>query len=246
MAIAAKISPAELIAQVNSRFDGAYLEARLINAPGVAYVPGTTDDASFLGFEVTRGLSGYLPQVIGYTSSDLSGYTDDGIGLSTKATVFAHDGTGPAIGFSHVALVGSGGNVLTAEPVLAAPSAGANGAYTNIPVDATTGSGEGLTVDLSIINDGASVSDYAITIKNAGSGYAELDVVTILNGTLAGLGATSGGTGDLQFRIATVSSQSNAGQILSVAQTSSVVSLTGGNEAAFYWNLKQFGFYSVA
>lgn len=246
MAIAAKISPAELTAQVESRFDGAYLEARLINAPGVAYVPGTTDDASFLGFEVARGTSGYQPQIIGYSSSDISGYTDDGIGLSTKATVFAHDGSGPAIGFSHVALVWSGGNVVTTESVSAAPSSGTDGTYTNIPVDATSGNGEGLTVDLSIINGGATASDYAVTIKSAGSGYAVGEAVTILNGTLAGLGATTGGTGDLLFLIETVRAQPNQGQILSVAQTSSVVSLSGGNEAAFYWNLKQFGFYSVS
>ena len=79
MAIAAKISPAELTSQVTSRFDGAYLEGRLINAPGVAYVPGTTDDASFLTFEVTPGTAGYQRQVIGYEASDVSAYSDDGV-----------------------------------------------------------------------------------------------------------------------------------------------------------------------
>ena len=245
MAIAAKISSAELTAQVTDRFVDKYFEARLINAPGTSYIPGTTVDATFLANEVPIGTGGYLRQVIGYENSDVSAYSDDGVALSQKATIFAHDGGGTAIDFSHVALVWSDGNALTLGAVTAAPSAGVDGTYTNIPVDSTSGSGVGLTVDLTISNGGITASDYALTIVNAGNGYAANDTVTILDGTLAGLGAIAGGAGDLTFSVATVSSQANAGTVLSVAQTASAVSLTAGNEAVFYWNLKQFGYYSV-
>ncbi len=246
MAIAAKISSAELTAQVSSRFDGAFLEARLINAPGTAYTPGTTDDPSFLTFEVTPGTSGYERQVIYYNTGSISGYSDAGVALDTRATVFAHDGSGSPIDFSHVALVWSTGNVATVSDALVAPSAAVNGSYTNIPIDSTDGSGAGMTVDLSVINAGASTTDYAITVASAGRGYANAEVLTILEGTLAGLGIVSAGAGNLTFSVSGVSTQANADQVLAVAQTSAAVSLSGGNEAAFYWNLKQFGFYSVA
>ena len=67
----------------------------------------------------------------------------------------------------------------------------------------------------------------------------------ILDGTLAGIGAITAGDGNLTFSVGTVNTPSNAGQVLSVAQTTSSVVLSGGNEAVFYWNLKQFGYYSV-
>lgn len=245
MAIAAKISSAELTAQVTNRFVGSYFEARLINAPGTSYTPGVTIDATFLTNEVTPGTGGYQRQVIGYAGGDVSAYSDDGVALSQKATVFAHDGGGTSINFSHVALVWSDGNSLTLGSVSAAPSAGVNGTYTNIPADSTSGSGVGLTVNLTISNSGAATTDYALTIVNAGYGYAANDTITIADGTLAGLGAITGGAGDLTFPVATVSNQTSSGAILSVAQPTSAVVLTAGNEAVFYWNLKQFGYYSV-
>lgn len=245
MAIAAKISSAELTAQVTDRFVDKYFEARLIYAPGTSYIPGTTVDATFLSNEETIGNGGYQRQVIGYAGGDVSAYSDDGVALTQKATIFAHDGSGVPTNFSHVALVWSDGNALTLGAVTAAPSAGVDATYTNIPVDSTSGSGVGLTVDLTISNSGATATDYALTIVNAGYGYAASDTITILDGTLAGLGAITGGAGDLTFPVATVSSQTNAGAILSVAQTASSVSLTAGNEAVFYWNLKQFGYYAV-
>ena len=129
--------------------------------------------------------------------------------------------------------------------MVAVPSSGVDGTYTNIPVDATSGSGVGLTVDLTIINSGATSTDYSVTVNKPGRGYAALEALTILNGTLQGINATAG-TGDLQFRVETVNSPTNAGEVLAVAQTSSAVALSAGNEAAFYWNLKQFGFHTVA
>ena len=245
MSIAAKISSAELTAQVTNRFVGQYFEARLINAPGVTYEPGITVDATFLGFEVAIGTGGYDRQVIGYISGDVSNYSDDGVALTTKATIFAQDGSATSIPFTHAALVWSSGNVSTLAAVGTAPSAGVDGTYTNIPIDSTNGTGRGLTVDLTITNSGASPSDYSLSVVNSGYDYQSGDVLSILEGTLAGLGAVTAGAGPLGFSVGTVNSPSNAGSLLSVARTSSSVNLTAGNEAIFYWNLKQFGYYSV-
>ena len=245
MALAAKISSAELTAQVTNRFSDTFLEARLINAPGTAYLPGTTDDATFLTFEVTAGTGGYSRQTIHYVPSNVSNYTDDGVGLSTKATVFAQDGVGSPIDFSHVALVWSNGNPELLGNAALAPSAGVDGTYTNIPVSSSNDAGIGLVVDLVISNGGTAPSDYALSIVQSGYGYRIGEQAVIDDAVLAGIGAIQPGAGFLAFGIQEVSDQANAGQILAVARTSSEVQLTGGNEAVFYWNLKQFGFYSV-
>ena len=213
MAIAAKISSTELTAQVTDRFVGTFFEARLINASGTTYEPGVTNDTTFLAFEPTIGGSGYQRQVIGYVSGDVSNYSDDGIGLTTKATTFAHDAVGADIDFSHVALVWSTGNALTLGSVGTSPSAGVNGTYTNIPIDSTSGSGVGITVNLTITNSGAASSDYAVTLVNSGYNYAASDTLTITEGTLAGLGDVVAGAGNLAFSVGTIKTQSNAGEI---------------------------------
>ena len=245
MSLAAKISPAELYDQVSDRFVGAFLEARLINVPGTAYLPGTTDDTNFLTFEVAAGLGGYTRQVISYAAGDVSNYADDGVGLDTRATVFAHDGIGSPIEFTHVALVWSDGNATSLDAVVAFPSSAVDGTYTNIPIDSSSFVGQGMTVDLTVTNSGASAGDYAVTIVRSGSGYVNGESLVIDDGTLAGIGAIQPGAGPLVFSVDGVTAQANGGQILAVAQTSSTVQLTAGNEAAFYWNLKQFGYYNV-
>lgn len=244
MAIAAKISSTEIAAQVTNRFVDQYFEALLLNATGVTYQPGVTDDAVFLATEVPAGQGGYQRQVISYSNGDVSAYTDDGVGLTQKATIFAQDGTGTTIDFTHAALVWGSGNAVTLSAVTTAPTAGVDGTYTNIPIDSTSGNGVGLTVDLTISNSGASASDYAVTMVNSGYDYAPSDTLTILEGTLAGLGAVSAGAGPLAFSVATTNNTANSGNILAVAQTSSAVVLSAGNEAIFNWNLKQFGFYT--
>lgn len=242
MAIAAKISPAELTAQVTNRFVGKYYEARLIYAPGTSYTPGITNDATFLGFEVAPGTGGYQRQVIYYTGGDVSAYTDDGVALATKATVFAHDGSGTALQFSHAALVEADGSALTLGANTVKPTAAVNGTYTDLPV-ITSGSGVGLTVNLTVTNSGAALGDYAVTINRAGYDYAVANTIQITEAVLVAAGAVVGGAGGLTTPIATVYSSSN--QLLAVAQTTNTVSLVGGNETVFYWNLKQFGFYTV-
>jgi hypothetical protein len=242
MAIAAKISPAELTAQVTDRFVGKYYEARLINAPGTSYIPGTTNDATFLSNEVVAGTGGYVRQTFWYDGGDVSAYSDDGVALATKATIFAHDGSGTAMTFSHAALVESNGSVLTLGAVSGAPSAGVNGTYLDLPVTAGA-AGLGLTVDLTITNAGAAPSDYALTIKTPGYGFVGAEALTISEAVLVAAGAVSASAGGLGFTAATVYSSTN--DLVAVAQTASTVSLTGGNETVFYWNLKQFGYYSV-
>jgi len=246
MTIAAKVSSTEVDAQVRSRFQDQYFEARLINAPGTTYTPGTTDDATFLGFEVTAGTAGYEKQVIYYQVGDILAYADGGVGLAQKATVFPHDGSGTTLEFTHVALCWSTGNVTALTAPAGAPTAMTDGTYTNIPIDLTDGSGEGMTVDLTVTNGGVAPSDYALTIVKPGVGYAATDSLQINNGTLAGLDAGTG-TGDLTFTVDTVyaPTTATAGDVVAVAKTTNAVALTGGNEAVFYWNLKHFGFYSV-
>lgn len=239
MAIAAKLSAYETQAQVATRFADKFLEARLINAAGVTYTPGVTDDATFLGNEVTLGTGGYQRQVIKYELGDVATYGDDGVALATKSTIFSHDGTATTTTFTHVALVWSQANALTLGANTAAPTAGIDGTYTDLPIDVTNGSGVGLTVDLTIQNSGAASTDYIVTIKDSGYNYAASDTLSILDANLAAVGAIVGGAGNLTFSVATVSANTDAGQIFSVAQTTNQVQLVSGREAVFYWNLKQ-------
>lgn len=245
MAIAAPLSAYETAKQVENRFAGKYLEARLINAPGVTYTPNVTNDTSFLASEVTLGTAGYARQIIKYELGDVSAYGDDGVGLATKTTIFAHDGSGTTLDFTHVALVWSHENVETLGVVTAAPSSGVNGTYTNIPIDVTNGSGTGLTVDVTVTNSGAATTDYAITVHNAGLGYAASDTLSILNANLVSAGITTAGTGDLTFSVGTASSNGDHGYIFSVAQTTNAVALVSGREAIFYWDLKQYNIAQV-
>ena len=66
MAITAKISSSEISAQVEQRFVGKYVEAMLLNAAGLSYTPGTSNDANFLSNEVAEGTGGYTRQVFVY------------------------------------------------------------------------------------------------------------------------------------------------------------------------------------
>ena len=126
--------------------------------------------------------------------------------------------------------------------VVAKPTAGVNGTYRNIP--ATTGNaGKDLTVDLTVTNLGASISDWTLTVVKPGYGYVAADGLQIAESVLESLGIVSAGAGALTFSVGTATV--GGGALLAVAQTANTVALTAGNEAAFYWNLKQYGYYSV-
>lgn len=250
MTIAAKVSATEITNILSDRYVDQYFEARLIDLPAYTYDPSVSgEDATLLAGEVPIGTGGYARAILSYSNSDVGAYADGGVAMNQKATVFAHDGGATPLTFSHIALVWSTGNALTLGAVSAAPASATTttSAYTNIPIDSTSGSGVGLTVDLEVTNAGAATTDYVLTLNKPGYGYAASDTVTISNGTLAGLDASIG-AGDLTFPVATVYTPTiaTAGDLFTSVKTASAVNLTDGNEAAFYWNLKQFGFYSAA
>ena len=180
--------------------------------------------------------------MINWAAADILAYTDDGVALQQKAAIYAHDGSGTTIDFSHVALVWSTGNPTALGAVTAAPASGVDGTYVSLPIASTSGSGTGLTLNVTVANSGAAVGNYTAVVNKPGYGYAASDTVTISNSSLQAAGLTTEVTGDITLPISTVFTPTNAGQILSVAQTASAVSVSGGNEVAFYFNLKQFGF----
>ena len=250
MSIAAKVSAVELTKILVDRYVDQYFEARLINLPAYVYDPGVLgSDATLLAGEVPIGTGGYQRASLQFTSADVGGYADGGVGMNQKATVFAHDGGSTPITFSHVALVWSGGNVASLGAVTGAPASAATTteAYTNIPIDSSAGTGAGMTVDLEVTNAGASTTDYVVTVNRPGYGYEAGDQLIISNLTLASLDPTIG-AGNLTFTVGSVSTpvDANAGDLFTVVKTTSPVNLVDGNEAAFYWNVKQFGFYSTA
>lgn len=248
MALAGKIAAIELSQQVQNRFVGNYFEGRLINAPGEVYTPGTTNDATFLANEVVDGLGGYERQVLYYQNVDVSNYTDGGVGLAQKATVFAHDGSDDAVDFTHVALCWSDKSATGLVPLTnvgggQTPNGAIDGTFYDIPFDLTDGNGRGLTINMTVINGGLVTGDYSIAISKPGYGIEAGDSFTILETTLLGAGVVTAGAGPLQFVVDTVLEQPNAGQLVAVAKTANTVTLVAGNEAAFYWNLKQYGYY---
>jgi len=239
MTIAASISAAELTAQVTNRFVDSHFEAILVNLPGQAYNPATAGiDTTFLAAEVAS-TGGYQRQVLSYVSGDVNSYSDDGVALSTKAAVFVHDGSGNNITFTHCMLIWGSGSV-TAVSVGSSSTNLVDGSYSNIPTT-TDGSGSGATIDLTISGNAIT----AATINKAGYGYADTDTLTLSETDLLSAGAITAGGGATGLSIDTVYSPSNAGSVLAVAQAANQVTLSGGNECAFYFNLKQFGYYSV-
>lgn len=236
MAISANISSAEVAASVTQRYVGQYFEAALINAPGVAYIPGSTNDGTFMAFEVATGTAGYSREVISYSSGDVSAYEDRGVGLATKATVFPHDGTATDIDFTHVALVWGLGNIVSLGAATAEPSVGTGGIYTGLPTQ-TDGGGSGLVIDLTINNN-----VFVYSVAKSGSGYSTSDVVTILASDLITAGAVGiDETANVTLPVDTISTGANGGQVVAVVQPTTSVVLSAGNEAVFYWNLKTFG-----
>lgn len=253
MTIRAQVSASEVYNILANRYVDQYFEARLINLPAYNYVPGVSGaDATLLAGEVTVGSAGYQRVILSWSSSEVGSYADGGITLAPKAATFAQDNGPTPLTFSHVALVWSSGNVLTLGTPTSVPASATptTEAYTNIPIDSTDGSGVGLTVDLEVGSGGGAngASDFTITINRPGYGYAATDNLTILNSTLATLDASIS-SGDLTFPVSTVytpdAAVASAGDLFSEVKTTSTVNLTSGSEVAFYWNVKQFGFYTA-
>jgi hypothetical protein len=239
MAIRAKISAGELTRQVTSSYVGETFEVLLINSPGTSYQPGFTDDASFAANEVAQ-IGGYRRQTLTFAASDITSYSDGGVALATKAAVFAHDGGGSTYTFSHVVLARGDGNVQSLDTLVSSkPAGGVDGSYTSLPV-VTTGSGIGLTVNLTVANSGIALTDWLVTIEDPGYGYVQGDSLAVTDAVLSAAGAIVQGAGQISFAIATVSD--GQGEFVSVAPSTNNVVMSDGNEAVFYFNLKQFGY----
>ena len=239
MAIKSKISSGELSRQVSANYVGETFEVALINSPGTSYQPDSTDEAAFISYEVGQ-VGGYRRQTLFFTESDVSNYSDGGVALATKAAVFAHDGSPSSFSFTHVALVRGEGNVeVTNSVVTSKPSAGVNGSYLSLPTT-TAGGGYGLTVNLTVTNSGTALTDWILTIANPGYGYADGEGFAVTDAVLAASGAIAQGSGDLLSGIGSTSS--GGGAFVSVAPTTNSIVMSDGNEAVFYFNLKQFGF----
>ena len=246
MSISAKVAGTELQDGMNSRFGGAYFEAALLDASGVSYDPANDDtqNATFLSTYEHAATGGYARQVIGWAADSAGAYTDDGVAMDQRNVVFEHDGSANNIVFTHMALVWGSGNINAGGTAAAAPVSATDGTYTNLPTT-SSGSGTGATLDIVVANSGAATTDYTITINGPGVGHAAFDVLTVSNADLVSAGMAPGDSNDLTFTVPSVYTSSEAGKIFSVAQVDGQVTVANGNSAAFYVNLKEFGFYSV-
>ena len=226
---------------METRYVNNYFEVLLLDAPGEVYQPGVTVDATFLAFEVTPGTAGYTRRVFSYATGDILAYSDRGMGLNTKAAVFAHDGSLTNLEFTHVALVRGTGNVITLNSGLTStPSAGIDGTYLGIPTT-NNGDGIGATIDITVTGS----NTFTVSIASPGYGYTTSDTLSVSDSVLASLGVITAGAGGISVGVDTVS-EDLAGDLVSVAPTSDPVSLSNGNEAVFYFNLKHFGYSTVA
>lgn len=238
MTIAAKISAAEIISQLTAGYVDQYFEAVLVYSPGTDYTPGVTDDATFLANEVVVGTGGYQRQVIGYTSGDIAGYADYGMALARKAAVFPQDGSATTIDFTHICLVRGEGNALTMNTPIATPTNAIDGTYENLPALASAG-GLGITLDL-VVSGGGTV--FAVTPNVAGYGYVVGETVTIQNADLEAAGVCGPSDGVLAATVATVTT--GGGALYSVSKTDGEISISDGNTAIVYFDVKHFGFYN--
>ena len=249
MSIVAKVSATEVTNIITDRYVDQYFEARLFNSQAFDYDPNqSSDDATLLNAEIPIGQNGYERVILSWGSGEVGGYSDGGVALAQKAAVFSHDpGAAGNITFSHIGLVWSGGNVTGLGSVSAAPSSATNTTadFTNIPIDSTNGSGRGLTIDLEITGNGAGTTNYIVKINKPGYGYAAGNTLTIANATLKNLDASMATNSDLVFSVGSIYTPTIAttNDLFTVVKTASPVNLTDGNQAAFYWNIKQFGFY---
>lgn len=247
MTIAAKITPAELVDQVSDRFVDQFFLVKLLNASGLTYVPGITNENTFVADnELVPGTFGYVPQTFGYTGADVGNYADSGVGLLQKQCIFAHDGSNSQYSFTHCSVQWADGVPLTIAPdgTLLPTGVIPDGTYENLPVT-SDGAGYGMTVDITINNTFTGTDVYSISLNNRGYGYNQIDLLTISSSTLAAVGAGDGSQGPIGIVITGLYNPINAGQVFAIAPTNGTITLANGNESAFYFNLRQFGFYNV-
>lgn len=236
MTVLATVSDAEIRGILNARYVDNYFEVALLNMPGEVYQPVVDNAADLISNnELPAGPGGYYRQVLTYLPSDVGTYSEQGINLATKAAVFAHDGTTTILTFTHVALIRGSGNITELSFSSSEPSAVNDGTYPNLPVTTTaTGTQAKLTLTIA----GGVITP---TIAYAGYGYEAGSNIVVNDSVLAAAGAITGGAGDYVIGIEAVTTQ-DAGELVAMAQTADTVNLANGNEAVFYYNLKQFGY----
>ena len=246
MAIASQISAAELNRIVSGLFVNQTFEVALVNAGGSGYSPESTDDTEFMENEVPDGTGGYTRQIISFTSGDIAPYSDQGVGLETKAAVFEHDGSAQTINFSHVVLLRGQGNIdvisgiATEVPITTTDEKMLDGTYLSVPTF-SSGIGEGATLDIVINNEGVNgINDYQISLVQRGRNYEEDDMLEVTPATLVALGACNVDLGSIFVKVNEI--RDGGGTIVSASQTATPVILGNGNEAVFYFNNKVFGF----
>ena len=194
-----------------------------------------------IDYEIARTL-GYQPQVFGYIADDVLDYADNGVGLRQKQVIFQHDNSATGYSFDNVSVEWATGVALTVgldgnrTAVFST-----DGDFVNIPVTSITGNGRGLSVDFTVFN-GAIVT---ISVHSRGYGYVDTDTLEISSATLTTIGAHDGGGGEQGILLGDVYTTPRSGQIVLIAPTASLVTLTSGNESAVYFNYKNFGYYNV-
>lgn len=107
----AVLSAEELALQATLLYPGSVYEVLLLNKASGTYGNSTTY-ADIVADEVTVGEGGYARLSFTYTSEDIGVYSN-GIPLTEKIAVFAHDGSSVDIVFNHVALVRSDSSIFS-------------------------------------------------------------------------------------------------------------------------------------
>lgn len=247
MTIAAKITPTELVGQVTDRFVDQYFIVKLLNSEGMSYTPGVQEELAFVNNNaLTPGTFGYNPQLFSYSAADVGNYADAGVGLLQKQCIFSHDGSNSQYSFTHCSVQWANGVILgiSADPAALPLGVIPDGLYENLPVT-SDGSGFGATVNLTVNNTLAGELAYSIVMNSPGFDYSLSDVVEISSATLAAVGAGDGSQGPIGLILETLFLPSNANDVFAIAPTDGLVTLANGNESAFYFNLRQFGYYNI-
>lgn len=171
----------------------------------------------FMANEIEEGFGGYTSPAISYTNADIGIFADEGVPLARKAATFSHDNSVDAYDFTHVVLL-----------------------RTN-EIDASAG--------------GASLTIY--------EHQAQPDFTDEYNGWVltgpevpagTGIYAWTGSGGvdgpdyySLNQSVPTIAQNTDMmlSQIVAVTPLASTATLSDGNEAVFYFDIKHFTYYQV-
>jgi len=167
--------------------------------------------------------------------------TNDGAGVSTFTAAIAAAGTGYAVGDTITVAHSDLFNIDPTRPAdvdltFKRGVTTTNGtnivgtAGTDSGVSTTTdGMGDSLTLNVTCTNDIDGVSTYTATVANAGSGYADGDIITVAHASLSNILAVDNDTmndADLTFEVGVFGDNAEDGSIVGTAATDLGVSTT--------------------